>query len=108
MFVKLSGKKLKIKDCKGFDSISGLMFNDMKVHKGALIYSNNVWMPFVRHELDLLFLDKNHFVIDIQKAVPLSFNPKTWRVYKNKKAKYCLEIKADTVSVKRGMKIIFE
>ncbi len=108
MLVKLSGKKLKIKDCRGFDSISGLMFNDLKEYKGALIYSNNVWMPFVRHALDLLFLDKNYVVIDIQRAVPLSFNPKTWRIYKNKKAKYCLEIKAGIVAVKKGLKIIFE
>ena len=108
MFVRISGKRVKIKDCRGFGSISGLMFKDMTDHKGALIHSNSVWMPFVQHELDLLFLDKNHFVIDIQRAIPLSFDPRTWKVYKCNKARYCLELKADTVSVKKGLKIIFE
>jgi uncharacterized membrane protein (UPF0127 family) len=94
MFVKIGNKVLKIKDCKGLASLSGLAFDDMKNHDGALIYANSIWMPFVRHKLDLLFLDRDFRIVDIQKAVPLTINPKTWKSYRCKKAKYCLEIKS--------------
>ena len=108
MFVGIGNKKIRIRDCKGMVSIAGLSFDDMKKHSGALIYSNNIWMPFVKYELDLLFLDKNYMVIDIQRAVPLSLNPKTWRVYSNSKAKFCLEIKAGLVTAKKGSRVFFE
>jgi uncharacterized membrane protein (UPF0127 family) len=67
---------------------------------GALVYANNIWMPFVRRKLDLLFLDKKFRVIDIQEAVPLTLNPKTWMVYKNYRAKYCLEIKSKPANMR--------
>ena len=92
--VKIRGKNFRVKDCTGFSSIRGLMFDDMKKYDGALIHGNSIWMPFVRHDLDLFFLDKNKKIIDKKKAIPLTFNPKTWKTYSNKKAKYCLELKA--------------
>ena len=91
--IKLQGKKFRVKDCKGFSSVRGLMFDDVKGYDGALIYANNIWMPFVKHKLDLFFLDKKFKVLSRQKAVPMTLDPKTWKVYKNDKAKYCLEIK---------------
>ena len=103
--VKLGRNKLKIKDCKGLSSIRGLMFDDLKNYKGALIYANNIWMPFVRHDLDLLFLSSDFRIIDIQKAVPMNFNPNTWKTYKCAKARYCLEIKAGLVKAKKGAKV---
>lgn len=90
---RLNGKKFRVKDCKGLASIRGLMF-DSSDCDGALIYGNRIWMPFVKHKLDLFFLDEKFKVISKQKAVPLTLNPKTWKVYKNSKATYCLEIKA--------------
>ena len=105
MFVRIGSKVLKIKNCKGFASLSGLAFDEMKSHSGALIYSNSVWMPFVKHDLDLLFLDNNFKIVDIQGAVPITLNPKTWKSYKNRKAKYCLEIKTGVVKAKNGMKL---
>ena len=105
MLIKIGKKKLRIKDCKGLSSVKGLMFDDMRNFDGALIYGNSIWMPFVRHELDLLFLDKNYKVLDIQKAVPITPDMITWRVYKNKRAKYCLEIKSGLVKMRKGMKI---
>ena len=80
----------------------GLSFDEMKNHEGALIYANSIWMPFVRHELDLLFLDRNFRVIEVQRAVPLTLNPSTWKIHKGKNAKYCLELKAGLVSAKKG------
>ena len=94
LFIKLGNKKLKIKDCKGFASIIGLMFNNFKKTDGALIYANSVWMIFVKYDLDLFFLDENFSVIEIKHTKKITLNPKTWKIYKNKKAKYCLEIKS--------------
>ena len=91
---KLNGKNYKVKDCKGLSSARGLMFDDIKGYDGALIYANNIWMPFVKHKLDLFFLDDKFSVLSKEKAVPMTLNPKTWKVYKNDKAKYCLEIKS--------------
>ncbi len=106
MIIKIGKKKLRIKDCKGLSSMRGLMFNKMKNIDGALIYGNSVWMPFVKHELDLLFLDKDCKIIDIQHAFPMSLKTSSWTVYVNKKAKYCLELKSGLVNAKKGMKVI--
>ncbi len=95
--IRIGNKSLRIKDCK-FSSLRGLMFDSMKSYDGALIYSNSIWMPFVKHKLDLLFLDKDFRIVEIQSAIPITFNPKTWRIYKNEKAKYCLEIKTGILS----------
>ena len=91
---KLNSRTFRVKDCKGMSSLRGLMFDSLEDKDGALIYANSIWMPFVKHSLDLFFMDKNFKVVGKQKAVPITLNPKTWKIYKNKKAKYCLEIKA--------------
>jgi len=83
------------------------MFDDMNDKDGALIHGNSIWMPFVKYDLDLFFLDKDFVVVDVQKAVPLTFNPKTWRTYKCEEAKYCLEIKQGLVKLKKGARIRF-
>ena len=95
--MEVGDRILKINDCRGIFSLSGLMFDNMNDIDGALIYANNVWMPFVKRKLDLLFLDGNLRVIEIQKAVPITFNPNTWRIYANNNAKYCLEIKTGLI-----------
>jgi len=104
--VKIGRRELRIKDCKGLSSCRGLMFDDMKKYDGALIYANSIWMPFVRHELDLLFLSVDFRIVDIKRAVPVTTELKTWKVYKCKKAKYCLELKAGLIKAKKGMIII--
>ena len=95
--MKVGDKTLRIKDCRGIFSISGLMFDNMDDIDGALIYGNNVWMPFVKRNLDLLFLDGNLKVIEIQKAVPITSNTNSWRIYVNHSAKCCLEIKTGLI-----------
>jgi len=107
MKLKISGKMLKIKDCK-LSSARGLMFDDMKDNDGALIYGSSIWMPFVKHELDLLFLNRDFVVLDVQHAKPMKLHPDTWKTYSCKNAKYCLEIKHGVVNVKKlrkGMRI---
>ncbi|MCX6819256.1 MAG: DUF192 domain-containing protein [Candidatus Aenigmarchaeota archaeon] len=103
--VKIGKKQLRIKDCKGIASVRGLMFDDMKKYDGTLIYANSIWMPFVRHELDLLFLSADFRIVDIKRAVPVTLNLKTWRIYKCNAASYCLELKAGLVRAKKGMVI---
>ena len=89
---RLGRRVYRVKDCKGLSSVRGLMFDNSDVD-GALIYANSIWMPFVRHPLDLFFLDKNRKLIEKKRAIPLTLDPRTWKTYSSKKAKYCLEIK---------------
>ena len=91
--IKIGGRSYRVKDCRGLASVRGLMFDDINDYEGALIYANNIWMPFVKHNLVLYFLDEKMKPVEKQLAVPLTLNPKTWKTYKSKKAKYCLEIK---------------
>ena len=104
--VVVGTKKLRIKDCKGLSSVKGLMFNDMTTTDGALIYGKSVWMPFVKHELTLVFLDKRFATTSIQYAVPMTLRPRTWKIYKDEKAAYCLELKHN-VSVTKTTRISF-
>jgi len=70
------------------------MFDEIKNKDGALIYANSIWMPFVKKPLKLLFLDENMKLIKtVEKAVPMTLNPKTWKIYECRDAKYCLEVK---------------
>lgn len=49
-------------------------------------------MIFVPKTLYLYFLDSDKQVVDVQKAEPWSWHPKTWRFYRpKKKSKYLLE-----------------
>ncbi len=90
--MRIENRQVKLKDCRGLSSIRGLMFDDIKEYDGALIYGNSVWMPFVRHKLILFFLDEDMKILEKKSAEPMTLNPKTWRIYENKKAKYCVEI----------------
>ncbi|OYT57843.1 MAG: hypothetical protein DRO96_02080 [Candidatus Aenigmatarchaeota archaeon] len=105
IYIRIDRTTLRIKDCRGFASIKGLMFDSMKDFDGALIYGNAVWMPFVKHDLDLFFLDKNMNVLSTAHAKPATFNPATWRIYQDKRAKYCLEIRSGLITWKELRKI---
>ncbi|MBS3051647.1 MAG: DUF192 domain-containing protein [Candidatus Aenigmarchaeota archaeon] len=91
---RLGSRNFRVKDCRGLSSLRGLMFDDSDVD-GALIHANSIWMPFVKHDLDLFFLDKKMKVVEKQRAVPMTLDPRTWKTYSNSKAKYCLEIKSE-------------
>ncbi len=101
-----SGKRtFSVKDCRGLSCIWGLMFDDMKNIDGALVRGGSIWMPFVKHELELFFLDRNMIISKIQKAVPMTLKPKTWKSYSCAGAKYCLEMRKGACKAKLGMKI---
>src|SRR3989338_1001817 len=86
-------KKYMIKDCRGISSLRGLMFDAMSGKDGALIYGNSVWMPFVRHRLQLIFIDRAGIVVKTEDAVPMTLDPGSWKVYSCTGAVKCLEMK---------------
>jgi len=52
----------------------------------------SLWMFGVRYQIKMVFIDKNKIVIDIKNGEPLTFNSKTWKIYKPRKpCKYILE-----------------
>jgi len=102
--IKVNSRTFVVKDYR-FSSVKGLMFDSMKGKDGALIHANSIWMPFVKRDLFLVFLDKGMRVTSTTRAVPISIHPKTWKVYKDKKAKYCLELKQE-LRIKKGTKIL--
>jgi len=74
--------------------IVGLSFSKKKNMFFPLSYENkwSLWMFGTRYPIKMIFIDKNKTVIDIKEGKPLSFNPKTLRIYKPKKpCKYILE-----------------
>ncbi len=99
MKIRVNKKTIEVKDCCGIRALKGLMFD--KKSRGALIRGNSIWMPFVNSKLDLLFLDKNYRIIEVQKALPLTLNPRTWKTYRCPKAKYCLEIRRGIVNTEK-------
>jgi len=105
MYARIGRSTLRIKDCRGLASIKGLMFSNMEDFDGALIHGNTIWMPFVKHDLDLLFLDKDMNVLSVEHARPATLNPITWRTYQNKGAKYCLEIRSGLVNQEELQKV---
>lgn len=106
--VKIGKKIFAVKDCRGISSVRGLMFDDMKNLDGALIYANCIWMPFVKRKLRLIFLDDKMEVVGFKTASPISFNKlETWKIYKNGKARYCLELKDMSIKINKNIKINF-
>jgi len=91
--VSINSQKFKVKDCHGFSKYTGLMFDKLHDKDGALLKTNSIWMLFTPMELDLLFLIDDK-IIDIQRAIPATLNPNSWRIYKCLKADSCLELKA--------------
>jgi uncharacterized membrane protein (UPF0127 family) len=103
--VKIGGKGFRVKNCAGLGSVRGLMFDSMAGYDGALIYANNIWMPFVRRKLNLIFLDKDMRVTSSALAEPMTFRPESWKTYEDESAEYCLELKDTKLKVKKGVKV---
>ena len=109
MIVKNITKKSEIRNIEIADSfiskIRGLMFKK----KGRLLLKfyfqdyHKIWMLFMKFSIDLIFIDKNKKIVDIiEDAEPITFNPKTWKIYgPNKKCKYILEIESGLVKRKK-------
>ena len=102
MRIKAGNRTLDAKDCTSLlSAMRGLMFS----HEGvALVRGGGIWMPFVAKPLWLYFLDNALKVIKTDYAVPLTLDPKTWKVHSCSGASYCLE-SAKALPVKPGMSI---
>jgi len=109
MILKNITKKSEIKNVEIADSflskIKGLMFKK----KGRLLLKfyfqdyHKIWMLFMKFSIGLVFIDKNKKIIDIiENAKPITFNPKTWKIYgPKKKCKYILEVESGLVKSKK-------
>lgn len=67
-----------------------------------------LWMFGVKYPIRMIFIDNNKKVIDIKKGVPITNNPKTWKVYRPKNpCRYILETPYD-FKVKVGDRVNFK
>ena len=111
--ISIGKKKIKVETANSFiKKAIGLMFRK----KGRMLFvfafpgRHGIWMPFIRFPIDIIFADSEGKIVAIhENAMPLSANPKTWRIYSPKKpAKYVLEVEAWLCrknGIKEGMKL---
>ena len=86
----------------------GLMLRKSLPRNSALLMifdkpgKHGIWMPFMRFPIDIVFLDSRKRVVGLhERARPISFRKKTWKVYyPEKPAKYIIELPAGTVKRK--------
>jgi uncharacterized membrane protein (UPF0127 family) len=71
-----------------FSKAKGLMFrSELGKGRGMLFTFGRedyvgIWMLFVRFPIDLIYLDSKKRVVGIFERIrPVTFNPKTWKVY---------------------------
>lgn len=65
------------------------------------------WMPAMHYAIKIIYLNKEKEIVDIKEATPLTKHPKTWKIYKPKKAcKYALETPFEH-NIKIGDKLNF-
>ena len=108
MEIKLKNSVIKAEVADNFwKRLIGLSFSKKKNMFFPLEFETkwSMWMFAMRYPLKMIFIDKNKVVVDIKEAVPLSFDIKTWRIYKPKKpCKYVLETPFD-LKIKIGHKL---
>jgi uncharacterized protein len=55
-------------------------------------YQWSLWMFAVKYPLTMVFIDKGKKIISVQKGMPITSDPKTWKTYTPEKpCKYILE-----------------
>lgn len=80
----------------------GLSFSEKKniLFKFPMSYYWSFWMFGVPYNIDIAFIDESKRVFQIEKAVPLTLNPRSWRAYKPKKpCKFVLETTQNIVHI---------
>ena len=97
IIIKFGNAKLRVLYLKTHFQLGlGLMFR--KEGNALLEFRKEgkyrIWTLFMRYPLDLVFFDENREMIDLIRNIPpISFNPKTWKIYRpKKKCKYLLEL----------------
>jgi len=78
--------------------LRGLMFKE--TGRALLVFSrsdrHSIWMPFMRFDLDVAFIDRDGAVVHTEEDVPpLSPHPSTWRLYgPPRPCRYILEVES--------------
>jgi len=94
-----------------FSKMRGLMLRGSLPRDSALLMifekpgNHGIWMPLMRFPIDIVFLDSRKRVVGLhERAKPVSFRRRTWRVYyPEKPAKYVIELHAGEIR-KTGIK----
>ena len=69
------------------------------------LYHWDIVVNAPRQELDIYGVDKEKKVVDVKRGVPITTDPKTWKVYSPKeKCRYILETPFD-IKIKIGDKL---
>ncbi|MCR5025919.1 MAG: DUF192 domain-containing protein [Methanobrevibacter sp.] len=86
-----------------FKRLMGLMFKK-DIDYGLLLilkYGSSIHTCFMHFTIDAYFLDENKVIVE-------KITLKPWKFYKaSKKVKYILEVKENTLNLKKGEKIEF-
>jgi uncharacterized membrane protein (UPF0127 family) len=66
-----------------FKRMVGLSLSEKKNMFFPMPYESrwSLWMFAVRYPIKMIFISKDKTVIDIKKGVPITTDPKTWKVY---------------------------
>lgn len=102
MIIKNLTKKFSV-ECKSAESVlkQGLGLSFSAKRRNMLFFFPverrwEFWMLGMRYPIKIVFIDKNKRVIDVQKAVPLSLNRNSWKIYRPKeRCKFVLELGKD-------------
>jgi uncharacterized membrane protein (UPF0127 family) len=76
----------------------GLSLSEKKNMFFSMPYESrwSLWMFAVRYPIRMVFIGRDRKVVDIKKAVPITTDPKTWKVYTPKEScMYILETPFD-------------
>jgi uncharacterized membrane protein (UPF0127 family) len=74
--------------------VMGLSLSEKKNMFFSMPYESkwSLWMFTVKYPIRMIFIDKDKKVVDIQKGVPITHDPETWKTYTPEKpCKYILE-----------------
>lgn len=116
MIKNITKKTILVRKTEMADSIGkktkGLMFRKTLGRDSGFLMNfkrdgkHEIWMPFMRFPIDIVFIDREKRIVDIRHSVrPMGKNPETWRVYRPKeKCRYVLEVNAG-LAKKTGMEI---
>jgi uncharacterized membrane protein (UPF0127 family) len=95
MKINFKNKKIEADVANNFwKRLFGLSFSKKKNMLFVMPYEKkwSFWMFAVRYPLKFIFLNKSKRVVDIKKGRPISFDFKSWKIYRPKvDCKYVLE-----------------
>lgn len=94
--------------------ILGLMFrkNGRIIMDFGCDKNIGIWTLFMRFPIDIAFVSSKMKIVKIVRdAKPLTFNPKTWKIYREKNVRYVLETESNALNLWNPgdeVKFIFE